>query len=38
MLHRAELLRQMKLDESIEKVHKNNELIYQKQSIKQEKV
>jgi hypothetical protein len=28
MLQRAELLRQMRLDESIEKVHRNNELIY----------
>jgi hypothetical protein len=38
MLHRAEMLRQMRLDESIHKIHRNNELIYEKQSIKHEKV
>ena len=28
MLHRAEMLRQMKLDESVEKAHRNNQLMY----------
>jgi hypothetical protein len=38
MLHRAEYLRQMKLDESIEKAHRNNQLMYHKQEVKGEKI
>ena len=30
MLHRAEMLRQMKLDESVEKAHRNNQMMYMK--------
>ena len=28
MLHRAEYLRQMRLDESVDKAHRNNQLMY----------
>jgi hypothetical protein len=28
MLHRAEYLRQLRLDESIDKAHRNNQLMY----------
>ena len=38
MLHRAEYLRQMKLDESIEKAHRNNQLMYHKQEVKGERI
>lgn len=38
MLHRAECLRQMKLDESIDKAHRNNQLMYHKQEVKGERV
>ena len=38
MLHRAECLRQMKLDESIDKAHRNNQLMYHKQKVKGERV
>ena len=36
MLHRAENLRLMRLEENMERVHRNNELIYEKQAIKHE--
>jgi len=38
MLHRAECLRQMKLDESIDKAHRNNQLMYHKQEVKGERL
>ena len=37
-LHRAEVLRQTKLDESVEKAHRNNMLIHYKQEAKQQKI